>query len=58
MNKYNELIKHMREPTLEENLAIQKNIDKISAEDKREILYDFMMDLVERANKNIVRDNI
>lgn len=30
MNKYNELIKHMREPTLEENLAIQKNIDKIS----------------------------
>lgn len=24
---------------------------KFSAEDKREILYDFMMDLVERANK-------
>lgn len=30
MNKYNELIKYMREPTLEENLSIQKNIDKIS----------------------------
>lgn len=30
---------------------------KFSAEDKREVLYDFMMDLVERANKNIVREN-
>ena len=31
---------------------------KFSAKDKREVLYDFMMDLVERANKNIVRENI
>lgn len=30
---------------------------KFSAEDKRKVLYDFMMDLVERANKNIVREN-
>lgn len=30
---------------------------KFSTEDKREVLYDFMMDLVERANKNIVREN-
>lgn len=30
---------------------------KFSAEDKREVLYDFMMDLVERANKNIAKEN-
>lgn len=30
---------------------------KFSAEDKREVLYDFMMDLVERANRNIIREN-
>lgn len=30
MDKYGELIEHMREPTSEECRAIQKNIDKIS----------------------------
>lgn len=30
MDKYDELIEHMREPTSEECRAIQKNIDKIS----------------------------
>lgn len=30
---------------------------KFSVEDKREVLYDFMMDLVERANRNIIREN-